>query len=314
MKILFMGTPDFAVPSLKALYEAGHEILGVFTQPDRPAGRGNKVTASPVKLLAEQLGLPLFQPVKIKTPETVNLIRKLKPECIIVVAFGQILSQEILQIPPFGCVNIHASILPAYRGAAPIHWSVINGESFTGVTAMLMDEGLDTGDMLLTRKYEISPIATTGEVHDGLAKIGAEVLLETIKGLADNTLKPIPQPSESTYAPLLKREHEQLDWLWNAPTLHNRIRGLNPWPGAFTTFRNEQVKIWRSGLPDTRLTGNNIPKALPGEIISPSTHGFIVQAGDGVIEIMELQPAGKRKMAASDYFNGRRIRPGELFV
>ncbi|NLI91366.1 MAG: methionyl-tRNA formyltransferase [Peptococcaceae bacterium] len=313
MRLVFMGTPDFSVPSLEALYTAGHEIVGVFTQPDRPAGRGNKITACPVKILAQTLKLPLFQPAKIKTPEIVNLIKNLQPECIIVVAFGQILSKEILQLPPFGCVNVHASLLPAYRGAAPIHWAVINGESLTGVTTMLMDEGLDTGDMLLAREYRISSSATTGEVHDALAKIGAEVLIETIQGLEKGILTPIPQPTEFTYAPLLKREHEKLEWSWNSATIHNRIRGLNPWPGAFTTFRHEQVKIWQGNMPDGTVNKNKLQGAVPGQIIALTANGFMVQTGEGAIEIAELQPAGKKKMKASDFFNGRRVQLGECF-
>jgi methionyl-tRNA formyltransferase len=237
MKLVFMGTPDFAVPSLQALQEAGHQIAGVFTQPDRPAGRGKKMMPSPVKVLAEKLNLPVFQPLKIKTPEAIDSIRKLEPECIVVVAYGQILSPEILNLPPYGCINVHASLLPSYRGAAPIHWAVLNGEQKTGVTTMLMDEGLDTGDMLLAAEYPISSTATTGEVHDALARLGAEVLLKTLRGLQDGTLKPVPQPQEFTYAPPLKREHERIDWSHSALAIHNQIRGLNPWPGAYTTFR-----------------------------------------------------------------------------
>jgi methionyl-tRNA formyltransferase len=312
MKLVFMGTPDFAVPSLAALHTAGHEVVGVFTQPDRPKGRGNKLMASPVKIEAEKLGLALFQPEKVKTPETVNLLQELAPECIIVVAFGQILSKEILQIPACGCVNVHASLLPAYRGAAPIHWAVLNGETLTGVTTMLMDEGLDTGDMLMVREYKIAPTATTGEVHDDLARIGAEVLLETIEGLAAGILVPTPQPTAFTYAPLLKREHEKLDWSWSAFKLHNRIRGLSPWPGAFSTFRHEQVKIWRSRLEG--IAGEReSSKLLPGQIVALATDGMIVQTGESRIELLELQPAGKKKMTALDFFNGRHIKIGEFF-
>jgi methionyl-tRNA formyltransferase len=307
-----MGTPNFAVPSLQALYGAGHNIVGVFTQPDRPAGRGKKVTASPIKVLAENLNLPVFQPLKIKAVETVDLLKQLKPECIIVVAYGQILSKEILELPAYGCINLHASLLPAYRGAAPIHWAVIYGESKTGVTTMLMDEGLDTGDMLMTREYRISSSAHTGEVHDALAKIGAEVLLETIKGLKEGTVRPIPQPPEFTYAPLLKREHEKIDWSWSASIIHNRIRGLNPWPGAFAHFRGERVKIWQSKL-SVQGKDQHGAESIPGQIVLLTEHGFKVQTGEGFLEITELQPAGKKKMSASDFFNGWRIKIGESF-
>lgn len=313
MRLVFMGTPDFAVPSLQALHGAGHQIVGVFTQPDRPAGRGKKITASPVKMAAEKLLLPVFQPLKVKLPEAVDLLKGLEPECIVVVAYGQILSKEILGLPDYGCVNVHASLLPAYRGAAPLHWAVLNGESKTGVTIMLMDEGLDTGDMLFRAEYRISSSATTGEVHDALAKLGADVLLQTIKGLEDKTVTPIPQPAEFTYAPLLKREHEKIDWSWSALRIHNRIRGLNPWPGAFATFRGEQVKIWQSRLPETVGERESPQQPLPGEIVSLTAGGFMVQSGEGILEITELQPAGKKKMSATDFFNGRHIELGESF-
>lgn len=316
MKIIFMGTPEFAVPALRAVFEAGHQVIGVFTQPDRPSGRGNKITSSPVKKLAESFNLPVFQPVRIKTREAVDLIKELEPDCIIVVAFGQILSKEILDIPQYGCVNVHASLLPWYRGAAPIHWAILNGESTTGVTTMLMDEGLDTGDMLLAQEYEISLSATTGEVHDALAEIGALVLIRTLEQLEEGTLVPRIQPEKSTYAPLLKREHEKLDWSWDALKIHNRIRGMNPWPGAFTTFREEQVKIWQSTLAlDSELKGRELfSEILPGQIIALTEIGFQVRTGDNVLEIIELQPAGKKKMTAHDFFNGRRVKPGEFFV
>jgi methionyl-tRNA formyltransferase len=310
MKLVFMGTPDFAVPSLQALQEAGHQIAGVFTQPDRPAGRGKKMMPSPVKVLAEKLNLPVFQPLKIKTPEAIDSIRKLEPECIVVVAYGQILSPEILNLPPYGCINVHASLLPSYRGAAPIHWAVLNGEQKTGVTTMLMDEGLDTGDMLLAAEYPISSTATTGEVHDALARLGAEVLLKTLRGLQDGTLKPVPQPQEFTYAPPLKREHERIDWSHSALAIHNQIRGLNPWPGAYTTFRGEQVKIWQSELPQ-RDESYQTKKSLPGEILDLYSGGILLQCGDGVLKILKLQPAGKKQMTAADFFNGRRIQLGE---
>jgi len=315
MKLVFMGTPEFAVPSLQALYDAGHDIAGVFTQPDRPAGRGKRMTASPVKVLADSLKLPIYQPLKIKTPEVVQEVHDLQPQCIVVVAFGQILPKEILEHPPYGCVNVHASLLPAYRGAAPIHWAVINGESLTGVTTMLMDEGLDTGDMLLRSEYPISASATTGEVHDGLARLGAELLLKTLEGLAQGTLTPVPQPQEFTYAPLLKREHEKLDWTWDVTTIYNRIRGMNPWPGAFTTFRDEQVKVWKSRISGKRISEYSGQGYAAGQILALSEYGLLVAAGSGgILEIIEIQPAGKKKMTAQDFFNGRRVKSGEFFI
>ena len=311
MRLIFMGTPDFAVPCLRSLHEKGHEIVGVFTQPDRPAGRGKTLKASPVKSVAESLNLPVFQPEKIKTADAMEVLKKLQPQCIVVVAYGQILSKEILQLPPLGCINVHASLLPKYRGAAPIHWAVMNGEAKTGITTMLMDEGLDTGDMLLKEEYEIDQDASTGQVHDALADLGGELIIKTIEGLRNGEIKPIPQPEDSSYAPLLKREHEKIDWNWSASQIHNRIRGLNPWPGAYTIFRQEQIKIWQSKILDFK---DSLGEFLPGQIISSSEKGLLIETGEGIIEVFELQPAGKRKITAHDFLNGRRIKPGEFFI
>jgi len=314
MRLVFMGTPDFAVPVLDALYASGHKIDGVFTQPDKPAGRGNKLKASPVKVLAEKYGLAVFQPARIKTAEAVRQIKDLQPECIVVVAFGQLLSKEILEIPPYGCINVHASLLPAYRGAAPIHWAVMNGEIKTGVTTMLMDEGLDTGAMLMMKEYPISPEATTGELHDALARIGAKALLNTLIGLENGAVYPVPQPEGSSYAPLLTREHERLEWSWTAAKIHNRIRGLNPWPGAFAFFREEQVKIWLSEQPGKLdLSGNALQNSLPGSILSLTEGGLLVKTGEGILKITELQPAGKKRMRAQDFYNGYRLKEDDRF-
>jgi methionyl-tRNA formyltransferase len=314
-----MGTPDFAVPSLRALVSGGHDIVGVFTQPDRPAGRGKNLKPSPVKVAAEELGLPVFQPIMIKTSEGVQLLRTLAPECVIVVAYGQILSKEILTLPPKGCINVHASLLPAYRGAAPIHWAVMNGETHTGVTTMMMDEGLDTGDMLLKREVSIPEEATTGEIHDLLAGLGGTLLLETLRDLEMGALIPIPQTGESNYAHLLSRNHERLDWSRRAKELHDQIRGLNPWPGAFATFRGEPLKFWRSSLihqndKQTELGANsNQADLVPGQINRVIRDGLLVQTGEGMIEILVVQPAGKRPMSARAFFNGRQGMVGEKF-
>ncbi len=324
MRLVFMGTPDFAVPSLRALVEGGYDVVGVFTQPDRPAGRGKKLKPSPVKVAAEELGLAVFQPDKIKTPDGIQQLRSLAPDGIIVVAYGQILSREILQLPPKGCINVHASLLPTYRGAAPIHWAVMRGEPHTGVTTMMMDEGLDTGDILLKCEVLISKEATTGEIHDELASVGGKLLIVTLKELEAGSLQATPQTGISNYAPLLKREHERIDWSGKAAELHNQIRGLNPWPGAFATFRGENLKIWKSTpflLSDQDLetedrkfeprTSNLEPRVDPGQILRVLEDSLVVQTGDGVLRILEVQPAGKRAMSARDFFNGRHGQVGE---
>lgn len=319
MRLVFMGTPDFAVASLRALVGGGHDVVGVFTQPDRPSGRGKKLKPSPVKIVAEELGLSVFQPEKIKTSEGIQQLQALAPDCIIVVAYGQILSTEILHLPCNGCINVHASLLPSYRGAAPIHWAVMKGEIRTGVTTMWMDEGLDTGDMLLRREIVISEDATTGEIHDVLAALGGETLLDTLLELEGGRLNAIPQIGISNYAPLLKREHECIDWSRRAIELHDQIRGLNPWPGACATFRGENLKVWKSTLflqMAEYSEGEVISKvepAEPGQILQVLEDSLVVQTGAGVLRILEVQPAGKRPMAARDFFNGRHGQTGERF-
>lgn len=308
MRIVFMGTPDFAVPTLQALIDSEHQVAGVFTQPDRPAGRGKQLKASPVKECALAAGLLVYQPEKVKSPEGIAALRALSPEVIVVVAYGQILSPEILSLPPKGCINVHASLLPSYRGAAPIHWAVINGEQETGITTMLMDAGLDTGDMLLKEKIEIPSQATTGEIHDRLAVLGGELLIQTLKAWEKGSLIPVPQTGEWTYAPLLKREHEIIDWNWSSQVLHNRIRGLNPWPGAFTLLDGEILKLWQS-----RVMGDRLPvQAEPGTIINIENDGFLVQTGEGQLLITQVQPAGKKSMPSGAFATGRRIQIGKL--
>jgi methionyl-tRNA formyltransferase len=321
MRIVFMGTPDFAVPSLKCLFNEGHEILAVFTQPDRPAGRGKQPKQSSVKIVAQKLGLTVRQPEKINTPEVIELLKSLQPELIVVVAYGKKLPVEILRIPEKGCLNVHASLLPAYRGAAPIHWAVINGETNTGVTTMLIDEGLDTGDILLKKIYPISGEATTGEVHDALAEIGGQLLIQTIEAWSRGDLKAVAQAGESSYAPLLKREHEWLDWSRNAAELHNQIRGLNPWPGAVTKYKGENLKVWQSSLVSQSLAGDKIssedfqkesPVREYGKILKIVEDGIIVETGKGEILLRQVQPAGKRIMPARDFFLGRHGQIGEI--
>ncbi|MDR3289211.1 MAG: methionyl-tRNA formyltransferase [Peptococcaceae bacterium] len=313
MRLVFMGTPEFAVASLQALVAAGHRVLGVFTQPDRQAGRGKQLQPSPVKIAALERGLPLYQPERVTQAESVDLLRELKPDGIIVVAYGQILSKEILELPPKGCVNVHASLLPAYRGAAPIHWAIIHGEAVTGVTTMLMDEGLDTGDVLLQRELRISPQVTMGEIHDALANMGAELLLQTLQDWEMGQVRPLPQKGVSCYAPRLQRQDEQLDWAKSALMIHNRIRGLNPWPGAYTRFRDETVKVWRSQLVSREEAAEHPEQMKPGEIIGFHETGVLVNTGNGSLCLLEVQPTGKRRMSARDFLLGRHGKPGEVF-
>ena len=309
-----MGTPDFAVPTLRALVENGHDVVGVFTQPDRPAGRGKNLRPSPVKVAAQELGLSIYQPEKVKTPESIQLLSELGPEAIIVVAYGQILTKEILELPRFGCINVHASLLPDLRGAAPIHWAIIHGEKKTGVTTMQMDVGLDTGDMLMKAECPISEESTTGEVHDALAQLGGELLIKTLSALAKGELDATPQVGETRYASLLKRDHEKIQWSKSAQDIHNQIRGLNPWPGAYTTFRDENLKVWKSKVYNEALTTSTpLTSTALGEVLESTNDGLLVQTGEGIILITEVQPAGKKAMSARDFFLGRRAQAGERF-
>ncbi|MBO6293316.1 MAG: methionyl-tRNA formyltransferase [Selenomonas sp.] len=313
LRVVFMGTPEFAVPCLAALHaDENCEVIGVYTQPDKPRGRGQKFLPSPVKAWAEEHGLPVHQPVKIKTEEATAELRGLKPDLVVVVAFGQILSQEILDIPPHGCINVHGSLLPRYRGAAPMQWCVINGETKTGITTMMMDAGLDTGDMLLKEELTIGPDMTLEEVHDNLMEMGAQVLMKTIEELRAGTLKRVPQEGESNYAPMLTKETGHIDWQKSAQEIHNLVRGLNSWPGAYTAHEGQKFKIWR-----TVLTGETVTSGTTaGEILAAdSSQGLKVAAGDGqVLAITELQAPGKKKMQAQDYLRGNSLAAGSCFV
>lgn len=304
-----MGTPDFAVNSLTELVDNGYEVVGVVTQPDRPKGRGKKLTPPPVKQKALELGLPVYQPEKIKTEEFINVLEGLKPDVIIVVAFGQILSKKILDLPSLGCINVHASLLPKYRGAAPIHWCIINGETKTGVTTMYMAEGLDTGDMLLKEEVEITPNMNTGELHDKLAEIGGKVLVNTLEKLAKNEIVPEAQDDEfSTYASLLKKEHEIISWDKTSQEIHNLIRGLNPWPGAYTLYNGERLKIYESDLSlECKINEDSAPN---GTILQISEEGFWVKTSDKPLLITKVRPAGKKTMLAKDFINGHKVSLG----
>ena len=301
LKIVFMGTPDFAVPCLKTLNE-NYEVIAVITQPDRPKGRGQKLTPSPIKEYALEHNLTVLQPEKIKTSETEEQLKKLAPDLIVVVAFGQILSKAILDIPQLGCINVHASLLPKYRGAAPIHWSIINGETKTGITTMYMDVGLDTGDMILKEEVSISAKMNTGELHDTLMNIGAKTLLQTIKQIAEGSVVRNKQnDAKASYAPLLTKELERINWLLPAQEIYNLVRGLNPWPVAFSIFKVKKLKIWQTKVID------NVTIGEIGTVLSLTETGFTVQTGKGILEILELQPESKRKMTAKDFVCGNQI-------
>jgi methionyl-tRNA formyltransferase len=301
-----MGTPPFAAVSLKTLVGAGHDVAGVFSRPDRPAGRGRRLKESAVKELAQTLGLPVFQPER--PGAAIADLRTLAPEIVVVVAYGRILPPEILALPPAGCVNLHASLLPAYRGAAPIQWALLNGETRTGVTTMRMDSGLDTGDILLQRECPILPEDDLGALQAKLAGQGAELLLETLRRLETGLLAPQPQRAGATMAPRLKREDERLNWTEDAFRLACRIRALSPRPGAFTELRGETLKVW-AAEPRTETVG-----AAPGEIIRPTEQGLLCAAGSGGLELKIVQPAGRGRMTGADFARGRRLRAGERFA
>lgn len=305
MRVVFMGTPDFAVPSLQALLDSPHEVAGVFTQPDRPKGRGNKLTPSPVKVLAQARGIPVFQPLKIRKDGLADLAA-LKPEMCVTAAFGQILSQAILDVPPRGTVNVHASLLPRHRGSAPIAWGLLMGDESFGVTTMLTDRGIDTGAMLLKRELQAGPLETCGELTQRLAVLGAELLMETLARL--DAITPQPQAeAEATYEPMLKKEMGLLDFTRSARELAWQIRGMNPWPGCYTPFAGGLLKIWLAQPVQGR------EGAAPGEIIAADPKkGLLIQTGEGALELMILQAPGKKRMNAKDFLMGHPLKEGEV--
>ena len=309
MRIVFMGTPDFAVPSLEKLAETGHEIVGVFTQPDRPKGRGNKLTPSPVKIRAMEYGIPVFQPERIRR-DGVEDLKKLKPELCVTAAFGQILSQEILDIPPMGNINVHASLLPRHRGSAPIAWAILQGDSTAGVTTMMMDRGIDTGDMLLRAETEIGETETCGELTERLSRIGAELLAETLSSLEAGTLRRIPQDeSTMTYDPMLNREMGEVDFRRPAALVRGQINGLNPWPCAGVNWQGERLKLLRAAVAETEAPAGS----RPGEVlVSSPKEGLILACGDGAVRVLELQAPGGKKMRAEDFLRGHGIPVGTI--
>jgi methionyl-tRNA formyltransferase len=302
MRLVFMGTPRFAVPTLEAVIAAGHQLAAVYTQPDRPKGRGQQLAPSPVKQCALAHGIPVYQPERIRRPEIVAELAAMRADAMVVVGYGQIIPQSIIDLPPLGIVNVHASLLPKYRGAGPIQWAIANGETITGVTTMRIDAGLDTGDMLLKRETRIEPEETAIELGERLSRIGADLLVETLQGLASGSIQPVPQDStQASYAPILKKEDGRIDWSQPAGQIHNRIRGFLPWPGAYTTFRGQILHIWRSRVSEVTVN------APPGAIIA-SAGQILVACGDGgAIECVELQLEGRKKLPASAFLNGQRL-------
>lgn len=307
MNIVFMGTPDFSVPCLKRLIDDGHNVQAVFTQPDRPKGRGNHLAPPPVKELALQHGIPVYQPEKLRKSDAREILKEISPQLIIVVAYGQILPQSIIELPQYGCINIHASLLPRYRGAAPIQWCVLNGEKKSGVTSMQMDAGLDTGDMLLSAECEIGENDTSEDLHDRLSVLGAEVMSKTIDLLEKGGLNPVKQDdSLSNYAPMLTKELCPIDWSEPAQQVHNKVRGLYSWPCATAELDGRTIKIHK-----TRLCGKVNGKA--GQVVE-SGKNLVVACGDGQgVEIVTLQAQGKKAMSAQDYMRGNPIEKGKSF-
>lgn len=307
LRTVFMGTPEFALPTFEGLLAAGVKLVGVYTQPDRPSGRGKQLTAPPVKQLALAHGLPVFQPLKLRLPEVVAELQTLAPDLIVVVAFGQILPKSVLDIPRYGCINVHASLLPKYRGAAPINQALIDGETETGVTTMYMDVGLDTGDMLVKRATKIGPFETAGELHDRLALLGREAMAETLERLCAGTLLREKQDDAlSCYAPMLKKEQGLIDWTRPALELHNRVRGLDPWPGAYTLLNGEPLKLAR-----TRPAEDAAAEA-PGTVLGADGAGVRVACGQGTLHIGELQLPGRKRLSAADFLRGCPLPTGTL--
>lgn len=307
MKIVFMGTPEFAVPCLQKLIDMGHEVTGVFTQPDKPKGRHGILTPPPVKELALANNIKVYQPVKMRDGTALEMLKEAAPELAIVVAYGKILPKEILDFPKYGCINIHASLLPKLRGAAPIQWAILNGFEKTGVTSMQLDEGLDTGDMLISREIPIGENENSDSLHDRLSVLGAQVLEETIIALEKGELHPVKQNHEEfTYASMLSKEDSPVDWSLSAAEIHNKIRGLDPWPSASAVLGGKTVKLRKSVISDVK-------GGAPGEVME-SAKKLVISCGDGkCIEILELQAENKKAMSASDYLRGNPIAKGTFF-
>lgn len=309
MKIIYMGTPDFAVAPLEAILKAGHEVTAVVTQPDRQKGRGREVQYSPVKECALSYGIPVLQPLKIKEKDAVEELRKYPADIFVVAAFGQLLSEEILNMPRLGCINIHASLLPAYRGAAPIQWCVINGEEKTGVTIMQMAKGMDTGDILLQKEVVLDEKETGGSLFDRLMETGAELIVEVLPKIEAGELTPVVQKEElATYAGKITKDMGNIDFAKSAVTIERLIRGLNPWPSAFTHYKGKILKIWEADVVSECANAEN---PVPGTVIAMDKESFTLATGKGALRIRSLQPEGKKRMSCAEFMRGYEVKVGE---
>ena len=316
--MIFLGTPAFAVATLEAIVRAGHEVAAVLTQPDRPRGRGQNAAASPVKQKALSLGLTVYQPERVRRPEAVEYLRGVGCDAMVVVGYGQIIPQVAIDLAPLGIINVHASLLPKYRGAGPIQWAIVRGETRTGVTTMRIDAGLDTGDMLLKAETEIGPEENAIELGERLAVMGADLLVETLVGLRAGTILPEKQDdAQATLAPLLKKEDGAIDWSEGALAIHNRVRGLQPWPGAQTAFRGQPLHVWKTCLQErkspTRVSGADLgvrPTTAPGQFVSLKP--LVVACGEGRLELLEVQLEGRKRISAADFANGQRLTENEI--
>ena len=316
MKIVFMGTPDFAEESLKSIYEAGHEIVGVVTNPDKPKGRGMKMIPSPVKEFAIEKNLKIFQPEKVKNNEEfINELKALQPDVICVVAYGKILPKEILDIPPYGCINVHASLLPQYRGAAPVQWAVLNGDKTTGVTTMYMDVGMDTGDMILKEEVQIGEDETTGELWDRLKTIGGKLLVETLKQIEKGTAPREKQGEDFTVAPMLSKDMAKIDWNKSAKEIKNLVRGLNPIMGAYTFLNDKKIKFWKVKVAgEDEIYAENLGFLTNGTVIvSDPKDGIFIKCKEGILKVLEIQGENAKKMAIQDYLRGNPIQEFDVF-
>ncbi len=309
MRVIFMGTPDFATGTLEKIVLAGHEVVGVVTQPDKPKGRGKTLMPTPVKEVAVKYNLPVYQPKKVREPEVVELLRGLKPDVIVVAAFGQIISKEILEMPKYGCINVHASLLPAYRGAAPIQWAVINGDKESGVTIMQMDEGIDTGDMIEKVVVPIDKDETGGSLFEKLSQAGAELCVKVLTDLEDGKAVREKQPEESTtpYAKMIDKKMGAIDWEKPAKEIEQLIRGLNPWPSAYTKLQGKTLKIWKAEVLEQDS------KEAPGQIAEVTKDSIAVQTGQGLLKVLELQLEGKKRMDTASFLRGYTLKEGENF-